>query len=80
MASRGFFEFEQSRRIFLAGSLIPNMALIELRKVSKRFGRLVVLDNVDLSVEEERSLVLVGASGTGKSVLLKHIVGLLKPD
>jgi len=56
------------------------MALIELRKVSKRFGRLVVLDNVDLSVEEGRTLVLVGASGTGKSVLLKHIVGLLKPD
>src|SRR5947199_6279853 len=56
------------------------MALIELRKVSKRFGRLVVLDNVDLSVEEGQSLVLIGASGTGKSVLLKHIVGLLKPD
>src|SRR5947199_10877892 len=56
------------------------MALIELRKVSKRFGRLVVLDNVDLSVDEGQSLVLVGASGTGKSVLLKHIVGLLRPD
>ncbi|HEX4797369.1 MAG TPA: ABC transporter ATP-binding protein [Humisphaera sp.] len=56
------------------------MALIELRKVSKRFGRLVVFDNVDLSVAEGQSLVLVGASGTGKSVLLKHIVGLLRPD
>jgi phospholipid/cholesterol/gamma-HCH transport system ATP-binding protein len=56
------------------------MSLIELRKVSKRFGQLVVLDNVDLSIEEGQSLVVIGASGTGKSVLLKHIVGLLKPD
>ncbi len=56
------------------------MALIELRKVSKRFGRLVVLNEVDLSIPEGQSLVVIGASGTGKSVLLKHIVGLLKPD
>src|SRR6476469_2698690 len=56
------------------------MALIELRKVSKRFGRLVVLNEVDLSIPEGESLVVIGASGTGKSVLLKHIVGLLKPD
>src|SRR3954471_23781294 len=56
------------------------MALIELRDVHKRFGRLVVLDGVTLRVEEGESLVIIGASGTGKSVLLKHIVGLLKPD
>src|SRR6476469_9676860 len=56
------------------------MALIELRKVSKRFGRLVVLNEVDLNIEEGQSLVIIGASGTGKSVLLKHIVGLLHPD
>jgi len=56
------------------------MSLIELRKVSKRFGRLVVLNEVDLSIEEGQSVVIIGASGTGKSVLLKHIVGLLKPD
>src|SRR5690348_13846093 len=56
------------------------MALIELRKVSKRFGRLVVLNEVNLSIPEGQSLVVIGASGTGKSVLLKHIVGLLKPD
>jgi phospholipid/cholesterol/gamma-HCH transport system ATP-binding protein len=56
------------------------MALIELRNVSKRFGKLVVLDNVNLSIEQGQSLVIIGASGTGKSVLLKHIVGLLKPD
>src|SRR5579862_7435238 len=56
------------------------MALIELKHVSKAFGRHVVLDNVSLSIQEGESLVVIGASGTGKSVLLKHIVGLLKPD
>jgi phospholipid/cholesterol/gamma-HCH transport system ATP-binding protein len=56
------------------------MALIELRDLHKRFGRLVVLDGVTLRVEEGESLVIIGASGTGKSVTLKHIVGLLKPD
>ena len=56
------------------------MSLIELRNVSKRFGRLVVLDHVSLEVEEGKCLVIIGASGSGKSVMLKHIVGLLKPD
>jgi phospholipid/cholesterol/gamma-HCH transport system ATP-binding protein len=56
------------------------MALIELKKVSKRFGRLVVLDELDLSISDGESLTVIGASGTGKSVLLKHIVGLLRPD
>jgi phospholipid/cholesterol/gamma-HCH transport system ATP-binding protein len=41
---------------------------------------LVVLDELDLSIERGQSLVVIGASGTGKSVLLKHIVGLLRPD
>src|SRR3954469_14922777 len=56
------------------------MSLIELRHVSKRFGRLVVLHNLDLSIEAGQCLVVIGASGTGKSVMLKHIVGLLRPD
>jgi len=56
------------------------MSLIELRNVSKRFGRLVVLNGVTLNIEQGQSLVVIGASGTGKSVLLKHIVGLLRPD
>ena len=56
------------------------MAFIELKKVSKAFGPLVVLDGVDLAIEDGQSLVVIGASGTGKSVLLKHIVGLLRPD
>ena len=56
------------------------MPIIEFRKVCKSFGKLVVLDNLDLSIEAGKCLVVLGASGTGKSVLLKHIVGLLRPD
>lgn len=56
------------------------MPLIELKNLHKRFGRQVVLDGVDLSIESGERLVVIGASGTGKSVMLKHIVGLLKPD
>lgn len=54
--------------------------LVEFRNVFKRFGPLVVLDGVSLTIERGESLVLIGASGSGKSVLLKHIVGLLRPD
>ncbi len=56
------------------------MALIELRHVHKKFGRQVVLDGVTLEVNQGESLVIIGASGSGKSVMLKHMVGLLKPD
>lgn len=54
--------------------------VIELRGVSKAFGRQRVLDEIDLKVVRGRSTVIIGRSGTGKSVLLKHIVGLLRPD
>jgi phospholipid/cholesterol/gamma-HCH transport system ATP-binding protein len=56
------------------------MSVIEFRKVSKRFGRQVVLNGIDLQVREGQSLVILGASGSGKSVMLKHIVGLLHPE
>jgi phospholipid/cholesterol/gamma-HCH transport system ATP-binding protein len=56
------------------------MSLIEFRKVYKRFGRQVVLNGVDLGITEGESLVIIGASGSGKSVMLKHMVGLLQPD
>ena len=54
--------------------------LIELRDIYKSFGWLTVLAGVSLSIKPGESLVIIGASGTGKSVLLKHIVGLLQPD
>jgi phospholipid/cholesterol/gamma-HCH transport system ATP-binding protein len=56
------------------------MSFIELRNVSKRFGSLIVLHDLNLNIEKGQSLVVIGASGTGKSVMLKHIVGLLRPD
>ncbi|HEY2806272.1 MAG TPA: ATP-binding cassette domain-containing protein, partial [Gemmatimonadales bacterium] len=54
--------------------------MIELKDVHKSFGRQVVLDGVDFTVEQGQTVALLGPSGTGKSVLLKHIVGLLMPD
>ncbi len=48
--------------------------------VSKRFGALTVLDDVSLSFQRGQTTAVIGPSGTGKSVLLKHIVGLLHPD
>jgi len=48
--------------------------------VSKRFGDLVVLDGLDLELHPGETLVMLGRSGTGKSVTLKHVVGLLRPD
>ena len=53
---------------------------IELKGVQKRFGSKVVLDGVDLSVEPGESLVIIGGSGSGKSVTLKCILGLITPD
>lgn len=53
---------------------------VRLRGVSKAFGSLQVLDELDLGVYEGEALVVIGASGSGKSVLLKHIIGLLRPD
>jgi phospholipid/cholesterol/gamma-HCH transport system ATP-binding protein len=54
--------------------------MIELVGVKKRFGEQVVLDGVDFVVREGETVALLGPSGTGKSVLLKHIIGLIHPD
>jgi phospholipid/cholesterol/gamma-HCH transport system ATP-binding protein len=54
--------------------------LIEFKNVTKRFNEKTVLDEVNLSIYENQITTIIGKSGTGKSVLLKHIIGLLKPD
>ncbi len=54
--------------------------LIEFRNVTKSFNGRTVLDNINLSIYENQVTTIIGKSGTGKSVLLKHIIGLLKPD
>jgi len=53
---------------------------IRLRQVSKAFAGKVVLDRLDFDIFEGDSVVVLGGSGTGKSVLLKHMIGLLRPD
>lgn len=56
------------------------MPKILLQGVSKSFGPKLVLDRLDLEVAQGESMVVIGGSGTGKSVMLKHIIGLLRPD
>ncbi len=54
--------------------------LIEFKNVRKSFGDKTVLDNVNVKIYENEITTIIGKSGTGKSVFLKHIIGLLKPD
>ena len=53
---------------------------IQVRRLRKSFGSKTVLDGLDLDVATGESLVILGGSGSGKSVLLKHLIGLLAPD
>ena len=55
-------------------------ARIRLRGVHKSFGPKHVLRGIDLDVGDAESVVVLGGSGTGKSVLLRHMIGLLEPD
>jgi len=54
--------------------------MIEISEISKQFGDHLVLDKVSFTVEKSESVVIIGRSGGGKSVLLKHMIGLLQPD
>jgi phospholipid/cholesterol/gamma-HCH transport system ATP-binding protein len=54
--------------------------MIEVRDLKKSFGSHTVLDGVSFRIEKGESVVIIGRSGGGKSVLLKHLIGLLKPD
>ena len=54
--------------------------IVELRDIHKSFGDQKVLDGISLSVPKGKSAVVMGGSGSGKSVLLKHVVRLLDPD
>ena len=62
------------------GTLDPELAAIETRDVYKAFGSNKILAGTDLTVPEGVVSTLLGPSGTGKSVVLQHIIGLLKPD
>lgn len=54
--------------------------MIEVRDLRKKFGSHTVLDGVSFKIEHGESVVIIGRSGCGKSVLLKHLIGLLRPD
>jgi phospholipid/cholesterol/gamma-HCH transport system ATP-binding protein len=56
------------------------VALFEIRGLKKRFGDRTVLDGIDLDIEKGELITLIGRSGAGKSVLLKHLIGLIRPD
>ena len=57
-----------------------NQPLIQIDNVYKNFGATQVLNGVNLSIYQGEITTIIGMSGMGKSVLLKHIIGLLKPD
>ncbi len=59
---------------------VPSDILIRLTEIHKSFGPVDVLTGISLDVEKGSSSVVMGGSGSGKSVLIKHIVGLLYPD
>ncbi|HOP28928.1 MAG TPA: ABC transporter ATP-binding protein [Spirochaetota bacterium] len=54
--------------------------MIEVRNISKRFGKVVVLDNVSLTIENGETFVIIGQSGAGKTTILRHIAGFFDPD
>src|SRR5210317_1015388 len=58
----------------------PREPIIEFKGVSKTFGDRNILDRIDFTIYEGEVTTLIGLSGTGKSVTLKHIIGMLKPD
>jgi len=59
---------------------VNDQIVIEVNDLKKSFHGNVVLENINFKLFEGESLAIIGASGSGKSVLLKNIIGLLKPD
>ena len=61
-------------------SLHTKKKIIKVRNLSKKFNEKIILKNINFDLYEGESLAIIGASGSGKSVLLKNIIGLLKPE
>ncbi len=62
------------------GSIPRGAPVIEMAGLCKSFDGVSVLEDIDLNVPAGHSTAIIGASGTGKSVLIKHVIGLLRPD
>ena len=54
--------------------------VLELKGIKKAFGSREILKGVDISIQKGETMVIVGGSGTGKSVSIRHAIGLLEPD
>jgi phospholipid/cholesterol/gamma-HCH transport system ATP-binding protein len=55
-------------------------SIIVLKNITKKFGNNIVLDNVSLSIDKGKTTVIIGSSGCGKTVLIKHLIVLLRPN
>ena len=73
-------ECTQCRLIGCIRGARMNSPIIEFKNVTKRFDNRTILDRINLQIYEGDVTTIIGKSGEGKSVLLKHIIGLLKPD
>ena len=62
------------------GNKLNNKTIIEVTNLTKSFNETIVLNDINFKLFEGESLAVIGASGSGKSVLLKNIIGLLSPD
>ena len=61
-------------------AVTDGVSKVELRGVKKRFGSKIVLDGLDLAIPRGESIVVIGGSGTGKSVMIKCVLGILRPE
>lgn len=58
----------------------PKAPFIQIRNLKKRFGNQQVLSGINLDIHKGETLLIIGPSGEGKTVLIKHVIGLLRPD
>src|ERR1019366_5315647 len=79
---RVFLDHDPDLQFLPHAELGPDLphAMIEVRDLKKSFGTHSILDGVSFRIENGESVVIIGRSGGGKSVLLKHLIGLLQPD
>jgi phospholipid/cholesterol/gamma-HCH transport system ATP-binding protein len=75
-------QMEQERRESAngeAGGAVDPETVVSVRNLTKRFGRLLVLEDVSLDIKRGKTTVVIGPSGCGKTVLIKHLIVLLRP-